>query len=62
MFCHTQKTYSCWNQVAKINCKTALNLTREYYGDKKLKRKNVGSTRLVDFEGIEGRMQDVYGG
>ena len=48
--------------MAKINCKTALNLAREYYGDKKLKRKNIGSTRLVDFEGIEGRKQDVYGG
>ena len=34
------------------NCKAALNLAREYYGDNKLKRKDVRPTKLVDFEGI----------
>ena len=32
--------------------KAALNLAREYYGDNKLKRKDVRPTKLVDFEGI----------
>ena len=36
----------------KRNCKTALNLAREYYGDNKLKRKDARPTKLVDFEGI----------
>ena len=27
------------NQVSKRNCKTALNLAREYYGDNNLKKK-----------------------
>ena len=40
------------NQVEKRNCETALNLAREYYGEKKLKKKDVRSTKLVDFEGI----------
>ena len=30
----------------------ALDLAREYYGDSKLKRKDVRPTKLVDFEGI----------
>ena len=49
---------------------------RKYYGDNKLKRKDVRTEKLVDFEGIaqhnnanimlnqrriEGRMQDLYG-
>ena len=29
-----------------------LNLAREYYGDNKLKRKDVRPTKVVDFEGI----------
>ena len=40
------------NQVSKRNCKAALNLAREYYGDNKLKRKDVRPRRLLDFEGI----------
>ena len=32
--------------------RAALNLAREYYGDNKLKRKDVSPTKLVDFEGI----------
>ena len=32
--------------------RAALNLAREYYGDNKLKRKDVRPTKLVDFEGI----------
>ena len=40
------------NQVSKRKCKAALNLARKYYGDNKLKRKDVRPTRLVDFEGI----------
>ena len=32
--------------------KAALDLAREYYGDNKLKRKDVKPTKLVDFEGI----------
>ena len=32
--------------------KAALNLARDYYGDNKLKRKDVTPTKLVDFEGI----------
>ena len=40
------------NQVSKRNCKAALNLVREYYGDNKLKRKDVRPMRPVDFEGI----------
>ena len=34
----------------KKNCKASLNLAREYYGDNKLKRKDVRPTKLVDFE------------
>ena len=40
------------NHMSKRNCETALNLMCEYYGDNKLKKKDVRSTRLVDFEGI----------
>ena len=40
------------NQVEKRNCETTLNLACEYYGDNKLKKKNVRPTKLVDFEGI----------
>ena len=32
--------------------RTALNLAREYYGDKKLKKRDLRPTKLVDFEGI----------
>ena len=32
--------------------KAALDLAREYYGDNKLKRRDVRPTKLVDFEGI----------
>ena len=32
--------------------KAALNLARDYYGDNKLKRKDVRPTKLVDSEGI----------
>ena len=46
------------NQVSKRNCKAALNLAREYYGDNTLKRKDVRPTRLVDFEGT-ARHQNV---
>ena len=38
--------------MEKRNCETALNLAREYSGEKKLKKKDVRSTKLVDFEGI----------
>ena len=40
------------NQVEKRNCETTLNLACEYYGDNKLKKKDVRPTKLVDFEGI----------
>ena len=40
------------NQVEKRNCEAALNLAREYYGDNKLKKRDVRPTKLVDFEGI----------
>ena len=40
------------NQVSKRNCKAALSLACEYYGDKNLKKKDVRPTKLVDFEGI----------
>ena len=40
------------NQVQKKNCEAALNLAREYYGDKKLEKRDVRPTKLVDFEGI----------
>ena len=38
------------NQVQKRNCRTTLDLAREYYGDNKLKKKK--PTKLVDFEDI----------
>ena len=38
--------------MEKRNCRTALNLECEYYGDNKLKRKDVRPTKPVDFEGI----------
>ena len=38
--------------MSKRNCKTALNLACEYYGDKNLRKKDVRPTNLVDFEGI----------
>ena len=40
------------NQVQERNCKAALNLAREYYGDKNLKKRDVRPTKHVDFEGI----------
>ena len=40
------------NRVQERNCKLALNLAREYYGDNKLKKRDVRPTELVDFEGI----------
>ena len=40
------------NWVQERNCKPALNLVRKYYGDNKLKKRDVGPTKLVDFEGI----------
>ena len=36
------------NQVQRRNCDAVKNLAREYYVDKR----DVGPTRLVDFEGI----------
>ena len=46
------------NQVPKRNCKTALNLAREYYYDKNLKKRDVRPTKLVALEGI-ARHQSV---
>ena len=46
------KSCSETNQVEKRNCETVLNLAREYCSDNKLKKKDVRSTNLVDFEGI----------
>ena len=40
------------NRVQERNCKPALNITREYYGDNKLKKRDVRPTKLVDFESI----------
>ena len=40
------------NRVQKRNRNAALNLVREYYGDKNLKKRDVRPTKLVDFEGI----------
>ena len=40
------------NQVQKRNCDAALGLTREYYSDNKLKKRDVRPTKLVDFERI----------
>ena len=40
------------NQVLKRNCKAALNLVHEYYGDNKLKWKDVQPMKLVDFKHI----------
>ena len=40
------------NQIQERNCKAALNLAREYYGDKNLKKRDVRPTKHVDFEGI----------
>ena len=40
------------NQVLKRNCRAALNLAREYCGEKNLKKRDMKPTKLVDFEGI----------
>ena len=40
------------NQVSKRNCDAAKKLEPQYYGDKNLKKRDVRSTKLVDFEGI----------
>ena len=48
--CYIQKTCPWWNKSSAK--KTALNLAREYYGDKNLKKRDVRPTKLVDFEGI----------
>ena len=40
------------NQLSKRNCDAAKNLAREYYGDKKLKKRDVRPTKLVYFKGI----------
>ena len=37
------------NQVKKRNCRAALDLLCEYYGDNNLKRKDVRPTKLVGF-------------
>ena len=34
------------------NCDAAKNLSREYYGDKNLKKRDMRPSKLVDFEGI----------
>ena len=39
------------NRVQERNYKLALNLAREYYGDNKLKKRDVRPTKLVDFQG-----------
>ena len=39
--------------MEKRNCETALNLSCEYYGDKKFKKYDVRPTKRVAFEGIE---------
>ena len=39
-------------QVQKRNCDAPLDLVCEYYGDNKLKKRDVRPTRLVDFEDI----------
>ena len=36
---------------ARRNCKPILNLACEYYGDNKLKKRNVKLTKLVNFQG-----------
>ena len=38
--------------MQKRNCEASLGLACEQYGDKKLKKKDVRPTKLVDFEGI----------
>ena len=40
------------NRVQERNRNAALNLAREYYGDKNLQNGEVRPTKLVDFEGI----------
>ena len=39
-------------RATELVTRTALNLAREYYGDKKLKEKDVRPTKLVGFGGI----------
>ena len=48
------KRHACGkkNRMKERNCKAALNQVHEYYGDNKLKRKDVRPTKHVDFEGI----------
>ena len=43
------------NRVQERNCNAALNLAHEYYGDNKVGKRDVGPTKLVDFEGIAKR-------
>ena len=45
-------------RATELVTRTALNLAREYYGDKKLKEKDVRPTKLVGFGGI-ARHYDV---
>ena len=53
MPCHLQKTFgSETNQMSKRNCDATKNLARECYDDKKLKKRDVRPTKLVDFSGI----------
>ena len=40
------------NWVQERNCRAALNLACEYYGDKNLKKRDVRPTELAGFEGI----------
>ena len=40
------------NRVQERNCDAAKNLAREYYGDKKLQKRDVRPTKPVHFEGI----------
>ena len=40
------------NRVQERNRNAALNLAREYYGDKNLQNEEVRPTKLIDFEGI----------
>ena len=43
------------NQVEKKTCTAALELAREYYGDRSLTKAGVRATKLIDFEGIAKR-------
>ena len=56
---HRRQVHGEENQVHKRNCKTTLNLARDYYGNNKLKRKDVRPTKLIDLRVLQSNTTSI---